>query len=92
MFRIGVTIVLPLLLPTGLYLLWIMVRRAPREQGARSWAALPWPWLVGAGILLLVTVLFGITVGFGTAKRGLYVAPQWLNGRIVPGHIVPPPR
>jgi hypothetical protein len=92
MLRIGVTIVLPLLLPSGLYLLWIMVLRAPRENGARPWAAIPWVWLAGAGIVLLAAVLFGITVGFGTAQHGIYVAPQWLNGRIVPGHIAPPPR
>jgi hypothetical protein len=89
MLRIGVTIVLPLLLPTGLYLLWIFV--APREKGT-SPPAIPWFWLAGAGVVLLAAVLFASIVGFGTAQQGVYVAPQWLKGRIVPGHIVPAPR
>jgi hypothetical protein len=97
MLRVGLTIVLPLLLPTGLYLLWIGGLGAPRDSGAVAWAAIPWVWLAGAGALLLALVLFVVTVGFGTAQQGAYVAPQWLNGRIVPGHIVPghivpPPR
>jgi hypothetical protein len=91
MLRIGATIVLPLLLPTGLYLLWVFVCAAPREKGA-SPRTIPWVWLAGAGVVLLAAVLFGMTIGFGTAQRGVYVAPQWLNGRIVPGHIVPAPR
>ena len=92
MLRISATIVLPLLLPTALYLLWVAVLGAPREKGAAAWTAVPWLWLAGAGVVLLAVVLFGITVGFGTAQPGVYVAPQWLNGRIVPGHIVPAPR
>jgi hypothetical protein len=92
MLRIGLTIILPLLVPTGLYLVWIMVLGAPREKGDGRWAKIPWVGLAGAGVALLAIVLFGITVGFGTAQRGVYVAPQWLNGRIVPGHIAPLPR
>jgi hypothetical protein len=88
MLRIGVTIVLPLLLPTGLYLLWACVFAAPREKGASA-RTIPWVWLAGAGVVLLAAVLFGMTVGFGTAQQGVYVAPEWLNGQIVPGHIAP---
>lgn len=91
MLRIGVTIVLPLLLPTGVYLLWIFVLRAPHEKGARA-GPVPWVWLVGGGVALLAAVLIAMSVGFGTPQHGIYVAPQWRNGRIVPGHIVPTPR
>jgi hypothetical protein len=77
-------------LTTALYLAWVGFLAAPRDGGAPPWAAIPWGWLAGAGALLLAVVLFVVTVGFGTAERGVYVAPQWLNGRIVPGHIVPP--
>jgi hypothetical protein len=89
MLRVCLTIVLPLLLPTALYLAWIRLLGAPRDGGAVSWAPIPWVWLAGAGAALLAIVLFVVTVGFGTAQRGVYVAPRWQNGRIVPGHIIP---
>jgi hypothetical protein len=92
MLRVGLTIVLPLLLPTGLYLLWVTMLGASREDGGRAWANLPWLWLAAAGAALLAIVLFVVTVGFGTAQQGVYVAPRWDNGRIVPGHIEPMPR
>jgi hypothetical protein len=97
MLRVVLTIVLPLLVPTALYLAWIGFIGAPRDGGAVSWAAIPWVWLAAAGALLLTIVLFVVTIGFGTTQQGVYVAPQWQNGRIVPGHIIPdhrapPPR
>jgi hypothetical protein len=91
MLRVCLTIVLPLLLPLALYLAWIVLVGTPRDGGAVSWSAIPWLWLAGAGAALLAIVLFVVTVGFGTAERGVYVAPHWQNGRIVPGHIVPAP-
>jgi Skp family chaperone for outer membrane proteins len=68
MLRILATIVLPLLLPTALYLLWIQM--AERRGGGRPvrWAALPWVWLAGTGTLLLIVVLFVINVGFGSSQ------------------------
>ena len=36
MFRVGLTIVLPLILPTGLYLLWIAALGAPRDSAASA--------------------------------------------------------
>jgi len=93
MLRVFFTIVLPLALPTALYLLWMRIaQRAPRgPQDGESvrWAALPWVWLGGAGVLLLALVLFVVTVHFGTSQPGIYVPPRWENGKIVPGHVVP---
>jgi len=68
MLRILATIVLPLLLPTALYLLWIQM--AERRGGGRPvrWAALPCVWLAGTGTLLLIVVLFVINVGFGSSQ------------------------
>ncbi len=54
--RILLTIVLPLLLPTALYLVWVTVLRPARHDGATQWAALPWLWLAGAGMALLAIV------------------------------------
>jgi hypothetical protein len=92
MLRVSLTIVLPLLLPTALYLAWTGLIGAPRDGGAISWAAVPWLWLAGAGAVLLAIVLIVVTVGFGSAQQGVYVAPRWQNGHIEPGHIEPFPQ
>jgi hypothetical protein len=85
--RVLLTIVLPLALPTALYLAWLRAARwLDAERGRR---ATPWLWLAGAGVVLLAVVLLVVTVGFGTAERGVYVAPHLDHGRIVPGHIEP---
>jgi hypothetical protein len=89
MLRVGLTIVLPLILPTGLYLLWIAAFGEPRESAAGASRAAPWAWLAAAGAVLLAIVLFVVTVGFGTTQQGSYIAPRWQNGHIVPGHIEP---
>jgi RsiW-degrading membrane proteinase PrsW (M82 family) len=89
MLRIVLTIVLPLILPTVLYLLWARFARRV-AAGAAPWsAALPWLWLIGAGVLLLAFVLFTITVHYGTSEPGTYVPAQWRNGVVIPGHIRP---
>ncbi len=97
MLRVFFTIVLPLALPTALYLVWVWLgHRLPGGSEQRSergetvqWAALPWVWLAAAGALLLALTLFVVTVHFGTSQPGTYVPPRSENGRIVPGHIEP---
>jgi hypothetical protein len=89
MFRVFFEILLPLVLPTAIYLTWMWFA-GPLPQGdAVRWGALPWVWLAGAGALLLAVMLFVVTVGFGTPQQGVYVPPRWVGGRIVPGHIEP---
>ena len=77
MLRVFLTIVLPLILPTALYLLWLRVaqwvRREPPTGEGISWAALPWVWLAGAGALLLAVT------GLGFVFQGLAnLLPDWL--------------
>ena len=88
MLRVLLTIVLPLILPTALYLAWVRTTQWAEGGGVR-WGALPWLWLVGAGTLLLILVLFVVNVHFGRTESGIYVPPRWENGHIVPGHIEP---
>jgi Family of unknown function (DUF6111) len=83
------TLVVPLLLPTVVYLVWLRTVRWSEAGGAGSWHKLPWLWLVVTGVALTAVVLFVVTVGFGTAVPGIYVPPRLENGRIMPGHIVP---
>jgi len=100
MLRVILTIVLPLVLPTAVYLLWMRLthwspgRSQGSEQGLERgepvrWSALPWVWLAAAGALLLALVLFVVTVHFGNPQPGTYEPPRMENGRIVPGHIEP---
>ena len=89
MIRVFLTVVLPLLLPTAVYLLWATTLGSPHEGAAVAWGSLPWVWLAGAGAALLAIVLLVVTVGFGTPQEGVYVAPRYVNGHIIPGHIEP---
>jgi hypothetical protein len=91
MLRVFLTIVLPLLLPTGLYLLWIATLGSSQEGGAIPWTTVPWIWLAGTGAVLLAVVLFVVTVHFGSSQEGVYVPPRWEGDQIVPGHIEPKP-
>jgi hypothetical protein len=88
MLRVCLEIILPLLLPTVLYLLWVTALRPSHSAGAISWTGLPWAWLGGAGIVLLavVLVLFALS---GGQHDGTYVPAHLEHGRIVPGHFVP---
>ena len=89
MLRVFLTIILPLLFPTVLYLLWIGTIGSPHQDHAMPWTAVPWVWLAGAGVVLLALVLFVVTVHFGAPQEGVYVPPRWQNGQIIPGHIEP---
>jgi len=90
--RVFLTIVLPLALPTVLYLLWLRVARWSDVGGVLQWRVLPWAWLAMAGAVSLAIVLFVVTVHYGTPIPGVYVPPHVEDGRIVPGHIEPGPK
>ena len=89
MLRVFFTIVIPLLLPTAIYLAWLRVGHRHEAAEGVHWSALPWVWLAGAGALLLALVLFVVTVHFGTSEEGVYVPPRYEGGHVVPGHIEP---
>jgi hypothetical protein len=91
MLRVVATVVLPLLLPTALYFAWLWAARSLHGGEVLRAGGLPWLWLGAAGAVLLAVVLFVVTVGFGTARQGIYVPPRWENGRIVPAHVEPEP-
>ena len=90
MIRALLTVILPLLLPTGLYLLWaITMRRAATAGIGDMMRGLPWPWLAALGVALLAGVLALASLGFGSGERGVYIAPHAVDGKIIPGHIEP---
>jgi hypothetical protein len=87
--RILLTLVLPFLLPSALYLLWLAAMR--RTAFASGWGALPWSWLLGAGVVLTALILFIVSVQFGNAPGGTYIPPRVVGGQLEPAHVVPPP-
>ena len=91
MLRVLATIVLPLILPTAIYLLWIRAKDWSGQGGPVRWTAVPWVWLAGAGTVLLILVLVFVNVRFGTSESGVYVPPRYEHGRVVPPHIEPKP-
>ena len=91
MLRVILTIVVPLLLPTAVYVLWVRTVGREGHGGALRWRALPWIWLAGAGAALLAFVLLVVTVHFGTSQPGIYVPPSYEGGRLTPPHIDPKP-
>ncbi len=81
------TLVVPLLLPTVLYLVWLRAARWSDAAAATPWHKLPWVWLGLTGVVLTGLVLLVVTVGFGSSATGIYVPPRLENGKIVPGHL-----
>ena len=89
MLRVILTIVVPLVLPTVVYMLWMRSVRGDGTGEPARWRGLPWIWLAGAGVVLLALVLFVVTVHFGTSRPGVYVPPRYEGGHLIPPHIEP---
>jgi hypothetical protein len=94
MNRVLLQYLLPLLLPTLLYLLWwgtIGRRKATASGGgATTLSEGPWFWLILGGCFLLAgslvytALVVGVPIDAGSEER--YVPPQLKDGRVVPGH------
>jgi hypothetical protein len=83
MGRVFLTIIVPLLLPTALYMGW---RALPGRQINLPAA---WVWLLVAGLVLASLTLVAVSVDFGEPKTGRYVPPHTGDAGVVPGHIEP---
>jgi hypothetical protein len=91
MLRVLLTVVLPLVLPTAIYVAWLAyVSRSENGEPVRL-AALPVVWLALAGVVLLALVLITVNVHFGDPVSGQYVPPRYEDGRLIPPRIDPPP-
>lgn len=87
MTRIALTIVVPLLVPSLLYLLWMCA--TGRWVVGGGLAALPWPWLLASGVILTALTLIAVSVHYGNSPQSAYVPPRIEGDRVVPGHVVP---
>ena len=64
MIRLVLLFVVPLVTPTGLFILW-RAFAPPKLGGSRAiaredWEPLPWPWLILSGGLLVIISVFTI--------------------------------
>jgi|SRR6185437_7358135 len=95
MSRILLQVVVPILLPSVLYALWALAERrrleAAGSAGARHWTDAPWLWLLALGVFFAGIITMALALFGGESIIGKYVPPQVKDGRIVPGHVVPPP-
>jgi hypothetical protein len=83
MGRAFLTIIVPLLLPTALYLAY----RLALGRGMNLPAT--WIWLTVAGLVLASLTLVVVSIDFGAPREGVYVPPHVEGGKVVPGHIDP---
>jgi len=88
MTRFVLQILLPLLLPTLMFLIWSYLARRRTAGGpvARLQEG-PWFWLIVAGfVLMLGGLVYTAMTGAGDPE-GVYEPPRYEDGRIVPGQI-----
>lgn len=83
MGRVFLTIVVPLLLPTALYVLWRLA--LGRGVNVPSW----WIWLLVSGLALTSLTLILLSIDFGKPREGTYVPPHVSDGTVVPGRVEP---
>ena len=76
-------------LPFVAYGVWLLLARLRPPAPVRPH---PWLWLSAAGLVLVAASLFVWRFAGGEPTTGTYVAPQMVNGKIVPGYVIPAPR
>lgn len=95
MARIVLEFLLPVLLPTAVYFLWLTHERRRVERLGRGepprWQDVPWVWLAVSGAALVAVVAFAAALFGGERAGGSYVPPRSVDGEIVPGHGIDPP-
>jgi hypothetical protein len=90
MSRVIIQYVLPLLLPTLIFIGWLALTRKPDETRAETMARLqggPWYWLVVAGFTLMAAGLIYLGLSHDDPPESVYVPPRVEDGRIIPGHM-----
>ncbi len=94
MARFVLQIVLPIVLPTVLYLLWVAAERRRIERAGSGdkpgWQETPWIWLALLGLTFAGLISLALALIGGESIEGRYVPPELIDGQIVPGHVEPP--
>lgn len=92
MSRILIQVLLPLLLPTIIFLVWRAIgqRLQPNETLTVSdLAEGPWGWLIIGGLALSVATLVASALLGERIPQGEFVPPRVIDGKIEPAHRVP---
>jgi len=71
-------------LPFALFVLYVTM--VHKRQG-RPRPDTPWIWLSAAGLLLVIASFLYVGLTEGETTKGVYVPPQYVGGKIVPGHV-----
>ncbi len=87
MIRIVIENILLFLMPTLVYLIFVLVTRPDSRNGTAVLddAPLIWLFVAGASLLLVTLVFFSSTSGGKPGQS--YTPPSIKDGRITPGHI-----
>ena len=88
------TVVLPLMLPTLIYMAYMMIdRRKAAASGGVSvpwWVGAPWTWLITGGVLLAAIVLVTVALTGGFDTSGTYHPARLIDGKVIEGETSPP--
>ena len=82
-------VVLPLMLPTLIYMAYMMIerRKAVASGGAAVpwWVEAPWAWLITGGVMLAAIVLVTVALTGGFDTSGTYRPARLIDGRVIGG-------
>lgn len=85
--RQALVIILPLLLPSLLYLLIKSKSHGSFKLAARD---APWVWLAGGGVAFAAVVLVTWAWTSGAPSNAIYLPPSYEDGKLVPGRLIEP--
>jgi hypothetical protein len=87
------TVVLPLMLPTLIYMAYAMFGRpktaAPEVAAVHWWTGAPWTWLITGGVVLAAAVLVTVALTGGFDTAGTYHPARLIDGRLIEGETTP---
>ena len=86
MIRQVLTIIIPILAPTLIYLFIKTRSGTPITIAAKD---APWVWLAAGGVTLAAAILVTWALTTGGDTSSTYQPAQVIDGKVVPGEIVP---
>ncbi|MTJ80989.1 MAG: hypothetical protein F8N37_08230 [Telmatospirillum sp.] len=88
--RILIEYILPIFLPTALWLLWLIFAQSRARrlgQTGPGWQSVPISWLLAAGVVLTLVITIGGAMRGGYATGSYQPAHVDEQGHLVPGGI-----
>lgn len=86
MIRVLFEYLIPFLLPSGVFVVYVMLtRKRGGEELEQRLRDGPWFWLIVGGFILAAAALFLSGLREGGEPSGTYRPPHLEDGRVVPG-------